>query len=129
MNTNNENDEEIINKLREKLRRDKETPPLEATREFLHGYVDDNDWEDIRREIEDMMKFNSWTVIKGLNGIESLLANPPKEKGVLTYLVACDANWVLDEPNDENSARWLHQLAEFIRKSMGDKQPPRTTQP
>lgn len=126
MNTSNENDGEMINRLREKLRKDRETRPLEATREFLHGYVDDNDWEDIRREIEDMMKFNPWTVIKGLNGIESLLANLPEE-GVLTYLVACDANWVLDEPNDENSARWLHQLAEFIREVMGDKQPPRET--
>lgn len=121
------NDEKIMEKLKETLAAGRNKTPLEATREFLQSYVLDNDWEDIRREIEDMMKFNPWTVISGLHGIEDLLTDPPKEEGTLNYLVACEASWVLDEPNDENSARWLHELAEFIREVMGDKQPPRAS--
>ncbi|MBI4853102.1 MAG: hypothetical protein HY819_15025 [Acidobacteria bacterium] len=119
--------EELMKRLKEILRRDREKSPLEATREFLQSYVLDNDWEDIRRAIEHMMKFNPSTVIRGLHGIEDLLADPPKEENTLNYLVACEASWVLDEPNDQNSAIWLRELAEFIRDSMGDKQPPRSS--
>lgn len=123
----NQENEELTKRLKEILRRDREKSPLEATREFLQSYVLDNDWEDIRRAIERMMKINPRTVLGGLHGIEDLLADPPKEEGTLNYLVACEASWVLDEPNDENSAIWLHQLAEFIREVMGDEQPPRTS--
>lgn len=119
--------EELMERLKEVLRRDREKSPLEATRKFLQSYVLDNYWEDIRREIEYMMRINPSTVIRGLHGIEDLLADPPKEEGTLNYLVACEASWVLDEPNDQNSAIWLRELAEFIRDVMGDKQPPRSS--
>jgi hypothetical protein len=119
--------EELINRLKEKLRRDREKSPLEAARDFLQSYVADNYWDDIQQRIERMTRINPYTIISGLNGIEDLLVEPPQEQGILVNLVTYDAGWVLDEYDDEHAKVWLKELAEFIRKVMGDKQPPRAT--
>lgn len=119
--------EELMKRLKERLRQDQEKSPLEAARDFLQAYVADNYWTDIQARIERMVKINPITIIRGLEGIEDLLAAPPQEEGVLASLVTYDGGWMLDEYNDEHAKVWLKELAEFIRKVMGDKQPPRAS--
>lgn len=119
--------EELMNRLKEKLRQDREKSPLEAARDFLQAYVMDNYWDDIQNRIERMMRINPSTIIRGLHGIEDLLLDPPQEDGVLASLVTYDGGWMLDEYNDEHAKVWLKELSEFIRKVMGDKQPPRAS--
>lgn len=117
--------EELMKRLKEKLRQDQEKSPLEAARDFLQAYVMDNYWDDIEKRIERMMGINPSTIIRGLHGIEDLLLDPPQEEGVLASLVTYDGGWMLDEYNDEHAKVWLKELSEFIRKIMGDEQPPR----
>lgn len=119
--------EELMNRLKEKLRQDREKSPLEAARDFLQAYVMDNYWDDIQNRIERMMRINPSTIIRGLHGIEDLLLDPPQEEGVLASLVTYDGGWMLDEYNDEHAKVWLKELSEFIRKVMGDEQPPRAS--
>lgn len=95
-------------------------PPLEATRNFLHSYIPDEDsLEAVRRSIRRMAGINKRTLYAGLAGIEGLLAHPPDKPGVLSHLVAYDANWVLDDPSDAGAAAWLKQLAEILREELG----------
>lgn len=119
--------EELMNRLKEKLRQDREKSPLEAARDFLQAYVMDNYWDDIQNRIERMMRINPSTIIRGLHGIEDLLLDPPQEEGVLASLVTYDGGWMLDEYNDEHAKVWLKELSEFIRKVMGDEQPPKAS--
>jgi len=123
----NQKDEHLMNRLEEKLCQDREKSPLEATRDFLQSYVMDNYWDDIEKRIERMMRINPSTIIRGLHGIEDLLLDPPQEEGVLASLVTYDGGWMLDEYNDEHAKIWLKELSEFIRKVMGDEQPPRAS--
>lgn len=99
--------------------------PLEAARNFLQTYFSDNSLPEARQQMNSMMTVNIRPLLAGLTGIEALLSNPPTEKGVLSHLVAYDANWVLDDPSDEGAKVWLREIAELIREVLGDKQPPR----
>lgn len=119
--------EELVNRLKEKLRQDREKSPLEAARDFLQAYVIDNYWDDIQNRIERMMRINPSTIIRGLHGIEDLLLDTTQEEGVLANLVTYDGGWMLNEYNDEHAKVWLKELSEFIRKVMGDEQPPRAS--
>lgn len=120
-------DEELMKRLKARLEADNNKTSLENARDFMESYVADNYWDDIQREIASMMQVNPITIIRGLEGIEDLLANPPAEEGVLTTLVTYDAGWMLDKYDDEHAKVWLKEMAEFIRKSMGDRQPPRAS--
>ncbi|MBI4853103.1 MAG: hypothetical protein HY819_15030 [Acidobacteria bacterium] len=122
-----QNDEDLMIRLRARLEEEKRKSPLEKARDFMQTYVADNYWDDIQKEVEHMIKINPITIIWGLEGIEDLLATPPQEEGVLANLVTYDGGWMLDEYNDEHAKVWLKELSEFIRKVMGDKQPPRSS--
>jgi hypothetical protein len=98
-------------------------PPLDAARKFLRKYCYDLDtFDEVRSEMERMI--NPRTILSGLAGLESLLAHPPAEEGVLSRLVAVEANWPLNDPSDEGAMEWMRQMVALIRDTLGDRQPP-----
>jgi len=100
-------------------------PPLEAAKKFFNTFFSDESWEEAREGIASLAAFNPRSILAGLAGVEGLLADPPAEPGVLSDLVAWEANWVLDDPSDEGAKVWLREVAEMVREVLGDKQPPR----
>src|SRR5438552_4061177 len=55
-------------------------PPLEVVRTFLRSYASDADGiEEIHAEIARMAALNPRSIVRALQGIEALLANPPTE--------------------------------------------------
>jgi hypothetical protein len=108
-----------------KLLQADQKPPLEAARKFLRSYCYDLDsFDEVRSEMDQMVKLNPRTILAGLAGLESLLAHPPAEKGVLSQLVAIDANWPLNDPSDEGAMEWMRQMVALTRDTLGDRQPP-----
>jgi hypothetical protein len=102
-------------------------PPLEATRAFLRSYVADADsLKEIHGDIARMAAVNPRSVVRGVEGIEALLADPPAS-GTLARLVAWDGNHVLDDPSDESAGAWLREIAAYIRSVLGDRQSPTPT--
>jgi hypothetical protein len=100
-------------------------PPLEAARKFLRAYIaESGSLDEVRSEIRQMLNLNPRNILAGLNALESLLADPPAEKGTLSYLVAVDANWPLDDPSDAGAMIWMRELVATIRDTLGDQQPP-----
>lgn len=102
---------------------------LEATRSFLQTYFGDAlSLEEVRASLERITSVNHRAALESLCGIESLILNPPLEKGVLAEMIAWDANWVLDDPTDQGAKVFLREVAKMIREVLGDRQPPRLTQ-
>lgn len=101
------------------------SPPLEVASKFLRAYFADNSFEEARARLARHISRNTNAVVRELEAIERLLAEPPAEAGTLAHLVAWEANWVLDDSSDSGAAAWLREVAEMIRELMGDKQPPR----
>jgi len=100
-------------------------PPLEAARKFLRAYIaESGSLDEVRSEIRQMLNLNPRNILAALNALESLLADPPAEKGTLSYLVAVDANWPLDDPSDAGAMIWMRELVATIRDTLGDQQPP-----
>lgn len=113
--------DEIKKKLLERLNAPPD-PPLEATRKFLLTYCADREsMAEVESFVERMARQNNVTLIEGLSGIERLLADPPKEKGVLAQLVGWEVAWVLDDPSDDGVKDWLRELAEMLRRHLGDQ--------
>lgn len=100
-------------------------PPLEAMRDLVGFFADADSVEEVKRDLRRRAANNPRGLIQGLNGIEAVLANPPAEEGVLSDIVAWEANWVLDDPSDEGAKQWLREVAEWVREALGDKAPPR----
>jgi hypothetical protein len=91
-------------------------PPLEATAKFLRIYcVDAADMEEIREHLTRMAAINQRTILQGIAGIEALLENPPSEEGTLANLVAWEANWVLEQPDDEGAKDWLRTILQLAK--------------
>lgn len=81
-------------------------------------------FDEVRTDLDRMIKLNPRTILAGLAGLESLLANPPAENEILSHLVAIDANWPLNDPSDEGAMEWMRQMVALIRDALGDLQPP-----
>jgi hypothetical protein len=96
-------------------------PPLDATAKFLRIYcADAADMEEIRQHLTRMAAINQRTILQGISGIEALIDSPPSENGTLADLVSWEANWVLEQPDDEGAKDWLRtilQLAQDVLKS------------
>ena len=115
------NDDQTREKLRAALDAPPD-PPLEATRKFLQSYCSDEDsLATIVWQVGEMIAVNPRTVLAGLAGIEGLLADQPGEPGTFAYLVAYDANWVLDDTGDESAKAWLAELATLVRAELESK--------
>jgi hypothetical protein len=97
-------------------------PPLEAARKFLRAFcAESGSLDEVRSEIQQMLNLNPRTILADLNALESLLAHPPAEEGTLSYLVAVDANWPLDDPSDAGAMSWMRELVATIRDTLGDQ--------
>lgn len=102
-------------------------PPLEVTRTFLRSYASDADsMEEIHAEVARMAAANARSIVRALQGIEALLADPPT-RGSLAQLLMWDGNQVLADPSDEGAKAWLRDMAAYMRGVLGDQQPPQPT--
>jgi len=102
--------------------RDTAQNPLEATAKFLRIFFSDADGlDDARIHLTRMAGVNRRTIADGLAAIETLLADPPEE-GALSYLVAVEANWPLDDPSDQGAMIWLLEITNLIRDVLGNSQ-------
>ena len=105
----------------EALRRRFDEPPrpaLEEVRSFLRGYVSDgSSIDEVRDALVSLSEHYPQTVRRRLRAFDEVLKTE-YPKGTLSRLVALDANVSLDDPSDENSARWLRQLANVIQQAL-----------
>lgn len=103
--------------------------PLEVTRTFLRSYASDaDDMEEIHAEVARMAAANARSIVRALQGIEALLADPPVG-GRLAQLLMWDGNQVLTDPSDYGAKAWLRDMAAYMRAVLGDQQPPQPFQP
>ena len=94
---------------------------LEAVQRFLRAYFGDADGiDEVRLQMERATARNPKAYVRDLLAIEDLLVYPPAEPGVLSNLVAWDANWVLDDPSDEGAKQFLREVAEMIRDILSE---------
>lgn len=83
--------------------------------------------QEVENDVARMMKVNTRTLIAGLLGIEGLLADPPKKEGTLAQLVSWEVGWVLADGSDAAVKSWLRDLADMLRRHLGDVVPPDRT--
>jgi hypothetical protein len=88
---------------------------LSAAREFLQTYVHDASRADLERVVRHMMAVNPYTIETGIEGISEILATP-QAPGVLSDLVARDANRALDDASDDGARAWLDKLLADLRR-------------
>lgn len=93
-------------------------PPLEVTQKFLRFHVSDAEsLDEIRADAARTAAVNPRPIRAALRAIEALIADPPRD-GTLSWLVAGDANWVLDDPSDSGAIELLHQITEALRDAL-----------
>ncbi|MFD4461784.1 hypothetical protein [Nocardia sp. NPDC058480] len=92
-------------------------PAIDQVREFLICHVADIDGlDDLRMDIARTARLNRRTVLRDAEAIETLLSTP-QPPGTLSWMVAANGNWVLeDETSDDLAADWLRGLATLIRE-------------
>ncbi|QYN38801.1 hypothetical protein K1T35_17290 [Pseudonocardia sp. DSM 110487] len=114
-----------ISKIAERLRRRaaelEQRPPLETLRDFVRGHVDDAEsLDEIRTDLRRLAAVNTRSLKRALRAFDAILAEP-QSPGLLSWLVAWDANWVLDdETSDEAAAAFLRQLADILREVLAE---------
>jgi hypothetical protein len=107
--------DEIRKMAQAALERDRSMSPLDAVKDFLQTFFFDADsLEEVRRVLTALAAQNDRLVVRGLSGLERLLADPPSD-GTLSRLVAFDANRSLDDPSDNGATEWLQKVAEMVR--------------
>lgn len=91
-------------------------PAIDQVREFLGAYVADSiGLDEVREQLTQMARVNRRTVERKAEAIDALLATP-QPPGTLSWMVAADANWVLDdETSDVAAEAWLRDIAALIR--------------
>jgi hypothetical protein len=109
-----------LSRLPESMRRRAEElerqPPLEKVRDFLGNHVNDMESVDeVRADLRLVAASGTWGLKLDMRALDAVLAEsqPP---GVLSEMVAWDANWVLDDPSDQGAAEYLRQIAEMLRE-------------
>ncbi|WP_458686098.1 hypothetical protein [Nocardia tengchongensis] len=71
--------------------------------------------EEVRKSMARLTQINRRTVEHKAEAIEALLATP-QSQGMLSWMVAADGNWVLDdETSDAAAEAWLRDIAALIR--------------
>ncbi|MFC7426506.1 hypothetical protein [Nocardia tengchongensis] len=91
-------------------------PAIDQVREFLGSYVADSvGLDEVREHLVRLAQINRRTVERKAEAIEALLATP-QSQGTLSWMVAVDGNWVLDdETSDAAAEAWLRDISELIR--------------
>jgi hypothetical protein len=91
-------------------------PPLEKVRDFLGFYVNDTDsLDEVRASLRMTAASRTWGLKLDMRALDAVLAEP-QQPGVLSELVAWEANKGLDDPSDEGAAAYLRQLADMLRE-------------
>ncbi|MFE2958730.1 immunity 49 family protein [Nocardia tengchongensis] len=92
------------------------SPAIDQVREFLGSYVADSvGLDEVREHLVRLAQINRKTVERKAEAIEALLA-APQSQGTLSWMVAVDGNWVLDdETSDAAAETWLRDVAALIR--------------
>jgi hypothetical protein len=108
-----ESQEELEARLRAQLHAP--TPsPLEATREFLQEYCGDAySLDEVRRAVVFTKAHRPRRMQAILRAIETVIADPPRD-GTLSYMVAVDANYQLDDPSDEGALEYLRDIVNML---------------
>ncbi|TDD20130.1 hypothetical protein E1294_18875 [Nonomuraea diastatica] len=90
---------------------------LDQVRLFLATLVADaSGLDEVRANVARLAEVDPETVERGARALDDLLAAPPAD-GTLAWLVAWDANTVLDDDtSDTVAAQWLRELAEVLRE-------------
>lgn len=95
-------------------------PPSEHVKRLLRFRVGTmGSFDEIRTELRKTAAHTTRRLAQELTHLESLLTLP-QPPGLLTQLVATEANWVLDDPTDETSAAFLRQIADLIREVIAE---------
>jgi hypothetical protein len=91
-------------------------PLLEKVRDFLGGMIGDmGSVDEVRSLLETVAASGTFGLKRDLRALDELLASP-QPPGVLSELVAWEANWVLDDPSDEGAAAFLREIADMLRE-------------
>ena len=89
--------------------------PLDQVHEFLTSYFGDAEsFESVEAELRSLALESTNAIARYLRALEKLLSRP-LEPGLPAKLVSWDANWVLNEPDDEHSLEFLHKVADMLR--------------
>ena len=119
-----------ISKLPEHMRRRitelESRPTAVKVRDFLGGHIADAvNLNEVRADLREIAMSGTYGLERDLRAMEEFLAesHPP---GLLSQIVAWDANWVLDdESDDEAAAAFLRGLADMLREVIEEFRPPR----
>ena len=91
---------------------------LEGVKQFLRTFCYDADSRDeIRLLLKNYARLPNNTLRKDLANFEALLATS-QPQGMLSRLVAEDANRSLDDPSDEGAREWLQAIVQFIHEAI-----------
>ena len=94
--------------------------PLDRVRNFLGGhFADAESFEEVEAELRSLASDTTRGIARDLRAFETVLSGP-LEPGLPLRVVAWDANWVLDEPSDENALVFLHKVADMLRTVLAE---------
>lgn len=106
--------------LRSRAEERERRPLLEKVRDFVGYFVNDMETlDEIRRGMEQVAASGTWGLKRDLAALDEFLA-APQPPGVLSQLVAWDANWVLDDESDEAAGEFLRQITEVLREVIAE---------
>jgi hypothetical protein len=90
-------------------------PTMEKVRDFLGLLADMVSLNEVRSDLEAVAASSTFGLRRDLRALVELLATP-QPPGVLSELVAWEADWMLDDPSDEGAEAFLRQIAGMLRE-------------
>ncbi|WP_327141954.1 hypothetical protein [Nocardia sp. NBC_01327] len=96
-------------------------PALDQVRDFLRAFVADcESLDEVRDHLLRIAQRNQRGIRRELAAIDAVL-DTPQAPGTLSWMVAADGNWVLDDDtSDAAAAAWLGDIAALIRGVLGE---------
>jgi hypothetical protein len=103
----------------------KNAAPLEKARTFLRTYCAiPQGLGEIQEQVEHAMNFNPIPIMTGLEGLETVLANPELSPELLVSLVKQDGRQHRVPATPEGARRFLEELVALLHRVLGDDEPP-----
>ena len=115
--------ESLPESFRRRLAETEQQDPLHQVRELLSEFADAESFEEVEARFRQLATVTTLGIVTDLRALETVLSGPI-EPGLPTRLVAWDANWVLDEANDENSLEFLRKAADMLRAVLASVENP-----
>ncbi|GAA0466151.1 hypothetical protein GCM10009531_69190 [Actinoplanes capillaceus] len=105
--------------LRDRILEHLTRPAMDAVQDLLQTFVEDAvGLDEIRREMRDAARAETFFLRLERDALESILAEPQQE-GTLRWLVEVDCNWGIDDdPTDRGAAVVLRQIADILRAAI-----------